>query len=241
MIWLAGEDGRKRGERFMAILQAWQQEGREVNHLNLAKGSVEELSAAMAQTDLFGQARAWVVRGLESNRSPKQRQAMLEFLLTQSEPVVIDWGKNLTPAQKKLAAKWKLETFLLPNVLFKWVEGIGVMPREQLWRYWQQAQAQVGKDLEALNAVLMSHLRSLMAVRVGATEQLPPWRATKLKQQAQRFTPQEIARWLMVLHDFELALKSGNKAANWAGEIDILLLSVYDVQARPGKESYGKR
>jgi DNA polymerase III delta subunit len=210
---------------------------------NASKQTIHELHDTLGAQSMFPAERTWRIINLEKLRSPKQRQSIVELLSasTISDSILVTIPAELTPAQKKLfhPSAWKLQEFKLPKVFFQFTESIKTQPLAKCHQLLTQSLQQ--KNEWELHSLLARQLRLLLATKVHAPVQAPPFALSQLKKQAQSFTSQELINALHTLFHIELSQKSGQAHLTWSQEIDRLLTRLYDEMTSPNGESDAKQ
>lgn len=199
-------------------------------HFDARKETQQQLRDQLGAQSMFQTQRCFQITNFEKLKSPKQKKELLELIEQGSadqDLVIITIPSELTPATKKLFNQemWKTQEFKLPKVFFQFTESIKTKPLKQVSQLLQQSLEQ--KNEWELHSLLARQFRLLLATKVKAPVQAPPFALSQLATQANKFSEKQLIQALNTLFTIEWNMKSGQARLTWGQEIDRLLVSLY--------------
>jgi DNA polymerase III delta subunit len=215
--------------------------GGEIIRLNGDKITETDLVEAIEAGSLFSVPRLVVIEGLLSRRPAKVKQKLIEFLLKgfslrpQGESLLENnvclWEPK--PVAAGTIGKFaklpnsRIQEFKLARSLFKLLDSL----RPENGRQMSQLANETLKTDPAEVAMLMLGRRvaQLLVAKSAAGDGfsgLAEWQIQKLKQQTANWSEKQLIDFHRRLVEIDEAVKTGATPADFAGHLDILLLSL---------------
>lgn len=215
------------------IIDQARQKNATIHHFQANQDDLSQLRDELGTQSIFGQLgqqRCWQITHFESLRSPKKKKELVQLLDNTANQVLLTIPKELTKTQLKLfePGQWQIKQFKLPAVFFALTDAIKVKSHQQTHQLLQQSLQQ--KNDWELHALLTRQFRLLLASKNDAPVKAPPFAISKLKNQANQFTTNQLIKILHELFRIEYEHKSGRAHLLWSGEIDRLLAKIYHEQ-----------
>lgn len=170
---------------------------KEVRELNGKKLDPTELAQALSSSSLFGNDVIVVIEGFLTNA--KKQLTLLE---QPSVDIILYEQKEIDKATvAKLGSQTKIFLFKLPVVLFQFLDTLSLPILEQTLKT---------EPAEVVFALLVRRIRELIQIKDGITpEKLQAWQASRLTNQARRFTMDELIAMHTKLVHIDIAIKTG--------------------------------
>ena len=208
MIILHGEDVSASRKRLIEIIDKAKLDDLEIFEFGNENINLTSLMQAVESQSLFGQERLIVIEGLV-----KLSDGIKKYLSVQNQSNIVIWeGKKLSAAQIKSLGKSQAQEFKLPQLLFTFLDGIGIREKQSLMKLLEDLLTQQNGDL--VFALYHRRLRHLLLVankvdEMLALEKLAGWQLGKLSNQAKKIGAEKIDRNYKKCFEYDLARKSG--------------------------------
>ncbi len=207
-MWLLhGEDISASRKRLVELVAQAKEGGKEVFELNASNLSLTSLKQSFESGSLFGTEKFIIIEGL-----PGQKEE-LEYLQTNQEKDIVLWvGKKITPAQAKLFVRAKAQEFKLPQLLFTFLDGIGVRGKNELLKLLFSLLEQQNPDM--VLALYHRRVRHMMLCKMRAdaalkAERIVGWQLGKLISQTKNVDLEKITDEYRKCFQYDLNRKSG--------------------------------
>lgn len=218
IIVLHGDNERasyQRLEKFIEVAEArdWQ-----VNFLDSPEGISEKLIGV----SLFGKQPFFVIRSI--NKWPPSTLKKIKKVLEKGEGTVVihhnDFlGKTILESFPKGV---KLEEFKLPRLIFDFLDSFYPGNSKRTLTLLHEV---LKKELpEFVFALLARHLRDLYWAKTDSPLPVPSWRAQKLKNQAAKFSNEELKNIIKSLSETDIKVKTSQ--AELASSLDLLTITL---------------
>lgn len=228
MIIIHGDHQPHSREYLAKLLAEAKSDAINITRLDAETLTADLLEVALGKESLFGE-REWVViEGLHSLPVSNRRKSLIEVVSKQnSNPNLLLWEKKaLTAAQLKKFAGCQIQEFKIKKLMFEWLDSL--TPKTHKTRLIQLFH-DVSKQEDVNFAFLM--LARQMRLLIQTKENIyplsgSPYTMTKLRQQAQHFTLQQLLTLHHQLLEIDLRQKTGRSHFDLNEELDLWLLSL---------------
>ncbi len=223
MIILHGEDISASRKKLVEIIAKAKLDDLEIFEFGSENINLTYLMQAIESQSLFGQQRLIVIEGLV-----KLSDAIKKYLANQSQSNIVVWeGKKLSAAQIKQLGNSQAQEFKLPQLLFTFLDGVGIRDRISLMKLLEELLVQQNGDL--VFALYHRRLRHLLLVankvnEMLTIEKLAGWQLGKLSNQARKIGTEKIKDKYQECFEYDLARKKGKtsmdinrKLIQWIG------------------------
>lgn len=218
IIILHGDDERKIYERLQKFVDVAKKRGWEMAYLDESPNKIQE---QLNTSSLFSQERFFVIK--EISRLGKKELEWLSKNYEKLEGTLIIYHESVLPVTflKSLPKDSKVEEFKLPVLLWNFLDGLipGNSTREvSLLHKIVEKQA-----IEFVFSLIAKHIRDLYWVTVDPVSTgFPPWKLSKLKSQASKFSIQKLQQLISSLSEIDVKVKTSK--ANLIDELDLLII-----------------
>lgn len=175
--------------------------------------TVEQVASAAQSNSLFGSSNLVVIENLFSGRPSNDRKAVVEFLLSKPDDVVIWEGKDVSAKIKDFDPQL-VRRFDLPKYVWKFLDDLTVNSLQL---------ALTSAVPEQILALLAGHIRKLILVKEGVAN-LPTWQLGKLKAQLARFNLDQLVDMDKQLLDIDYAQKTSAAPYDLATALEIFVV-----------------
>lgn len=203
---LHGEDLALSRQTLTTLISTTKLKNHEVITFTPENISLTLLKQALESNSLFDQPRTVVVENFSSLGDD-----IKDYLFAHPTANLVIWeGKKLTPAQTKKFPQAKVEEFKLPQLLFTFLDALGVKPGAQLLPLLNQLLVQQEPDMVfALYHRRWRHmlLYKLHAKEALAADKVAGWQLGKLAGQCKNLPTEKIFQVYEACFQFDLNRK----------------------------------
>ncbi len=201
--------------------------------LQITSLTITDLAQALTGGEIFSSETTIFIEHLLSQRKKiTHAEDIISYILGNPEAgnIVLWEEKEIPSTTLKRFANAKVELFRIPPIIFTFLESLA--PGSGL-----KSISMLDKVLAASEAELVFHLlirqfRILLAMRddnggfIDELKRLQPWQKSKLKQQAFRFTQEELLESYNKLYSIEVGQKTGILSTSLRISIDFFLIEL---------------
>lgn len=221
---LHGDHEKATEARLEVLLSKERLEHAQLTQLDGKRLTLSVLETAIGTDALFAPRTCIVIRSFGSFPRGKKKDELASWIDThhgeQTHVILVETSK-LTATQMKLFPSASLEVFVLPAIVFAWVEGLGVAPLEKSFALFHQLLE--NEEPERIFVMLVRQIRLLIGFVADGTYVGSPFGKQKLATQAKHFTLEK----LLSLHTELLAIDQANKTSSspldLASKVDLWL------------------
>lgn len=213
------------GDHSQEIYQASQQwlakhSNTEIIRLEAKQISLADLESALAQNDLFGKSKAVVVYGLLTLPQSNKKKALIDLLQKTTVNCLLIESKTATKTQLKPFSTATSKEFKIPNLIFKLTDSI--KPSNQA------ASTLLAKVLTTQSphfvlSMFVRQIRLMIQAKTGETIAGPPFVISKIKNQSNSFSLDQLLTAHQRLVQIEVGVKTGQLALDLEQELDLWL------------------
>ena len=219
LIILHGDNFPKSYERLTKFIDVAKERGWGIDRVN---DKEKEFKEFVSRTDLFFKERLLIVEDInllsesDINYLNKKGDVISATLIIYSKNTI-----NKT-RQKKFKNVSKIEEFKLPKLIWNFLDSL--WPGNAKNSLLLLTEVVKTEPIELVFALTARQFRDLFWVRVDpATTQFPPWRAGKLKRQAQKYDEKLLKNIISELAKADIEAKTSS--ANTKDSLDFLIAS----------------
>ncbi|MCJ7741015.1 hypothetical protein MUP32_06935 [Candidatus Microgenomates bacterium] len=201
----------------------------EIVHFEGSKLQLSDLVNSLEASSLFAEKKLVIVENFLSGGMNKSKQQIFEYLSGQIflHDLIFWEGKRIEKATiKKYFSKAKEISCLLPSLLFKFLDLLGIERPESLLLLFHNLLKQT--EAELVYAMILRQWRNLIVVKDNPTL-LPgfaPWQIGKLKSQSRGLSLEEYILSYRKLLAIDYQIKSGQTPYRLEQLLDIFLANL---------------
>lgn len=218
IIILHGDDNDKSYERLKKFIDVAKTRSWEISYIDESNLSLEEVLSA---TSLFGSEQFFILKDIR--RLGKKEFAWLNRKYEELSGNLIIYHEGTLSASllKSFPKTVKIEEFKLPVLLWNFLDNLIPGRTDYLVRTMHKILEK--SPPEFLFSLISKHFRDLYWVKVDARSAgFPFWKMNKLKSQASKFTPEDLKKFISILSDIDIDVKTSN--ADLTNELDLLII-----------------
>ena len=218
VIVLHGDNERASYQRLEKFIEVAKTRGWQVNFLDSPEGISERLSSV----SLFGQQPFFVIRSI--NKWPPSTLKKTKKVLEKGEGTVVVYhndflGKTILESLPKGV---KLEEFKLPRLIFDFLDSFYPGNAKKTLTLLHEILKR--EPPEFVFALLGRHVRDLYWAKTDSSMPYPPWRIQKLKNQAAKFSNEELKNIIKSLSQTDIKVKTSQ--AELIPSLDLLTITL---------------
>lgn len=224
---LHGDDEVKVHAECVRLLDSAKKSGTQTVRIDGKSLTIEVLENSIGTQELFATKKLVVIDRLHSLPKSKLKDTFIKWIASHSDElidIVLVENKLLTVTQLKQFSSANVQVFKLPQLLFSWIESLGMIPKDKLITQFHQILET--QDAEFVFAMLIRQVRQLLLFVSDGSFSGPPFARGKLEKQARKFSEPQ----LLALHEKLLKIDMGQKTSRSTltlpQEIDLFLASV---------------
>lgn len=225
MLIIHGENTSKSRLKLTELINLAKNEQKEVFTLQAKSLTPALLEESLGGTTLFGSSQLIVIEELHSLPESSKKKQFISLLSNSKEEILL-WEKRLlTATMLKKFPEAKVETFKTSNILFQWLDMLGVSKDKK----------RVLKDLQLIIkdegaffcfTMIVRQIRLLIAAVDDGKLSGAPFIVSKLKKQAQSFNLQQLLDIHTKLLEIDYRQKRSLSKLTLEEELDLLILSL---------------
>lgn len=193
--------------------------------------SLTDLILAVEGGNLFDSDKTVFIEDFLSKRKESQEQNDIVELLNKTQANVFLWeGKNLGKKQLGFFPKAKVTPFLLPQMLFSFLDNIKPGNSTQSVKLFHTILEQ--SEAELIFFMIIRQFRLLLALynesedQIEELKRMAPWQKSKLKKQAGFFPKDRLLSLYKKLSDIDLSIKVGSLPYSLTQSVDFFLSEI---------------
>jgi hypothetical protein len=182
-------------------------------------------------TSLFQLKKILIIEKFFTGVFSKEKTTVLKYIVDNQKTGadVVFWeDKKLDKTQlKKLGADAKILVFDLPQLLFKFLDSIGISSPVTLLNQFHQLQKQ--KESELIFVMILRQVRNLIIAKdlgLKGFGTMPGWQAGKFIQQAGTKTLDDLISWYRRLLRIDYQIKTGQTPFSVDALLDLFFISI---------------
>jgi len=192
MLIIHGENTIASREKLIDVLNSAKQKNQEVIRIEAKELSESSLESTLGSGDLFGTKKIVAIEGLHSLPKSKKQKDLIKMCSQSDLHEIVLWEKrSLTKTMLKPFSDWQVFEYKISKTLFAWLDTLGKKSNDT-------KKLQLLHD--ALNAdgdyfcfiMLIRQFRLLIQAKTGEKIAGAPFMVTKLKNQANNFSLDEL-------------------------------------------------
>lgn len=217
-IVLHGDDEKKLYERLQKFIETARKRSWEVTFLDDLNMSLQEV---LSGTSLFEAERFFILRDVK-RLGKKETEWLKEKSETLSGNLIIYHEGTLGAILlKSLPKDTKIEEFKLPKLIWGFLEMIRPGNSGQVIKVFHQIITTEAPEL--VFALIARHFKDLYLIKMdSAGTNLPSWRASKLKKQADSFTEESLKGFINSLAKIDIEVKTSK--SDLVSSLDLLIV-----------------
>lgn len=207
------------------LLESLKEKGLRIERLAAKSLTPQELENALGGQSLFGTEHVVVIEDLHSlPESAKKKELIAQLQVTDTEVVL--WEKRLlTKTMLNKFAKAKEQSYVVSNILFKWLDQLGTATNKK--QLIEQMHAIFKKDsAQFCFTMLIRQVRLLISALDDGKISGAPFIVAKLKKQARSFSLDQLLQLHRKLLEIDYRQKRSASRLTLEQELDLLLLSL---------------
>lgn len=226
-----GEDVVASRNALVAAVAALKQKlpGVEVININGDRATLTEISNRIDTPNLFAVPSALVMEKILSRRPSNEKTAILKYLNSLSQPIVIWESAQASAASIAVLDKktTKIQQFKLAKSIFKLLDNL--RPGNSLQIIKLLTDTLATESAELVSFMLAKRVLQLILAtssHSNALSGLAPWQQAQISQQAKYWTSNQLKNFHRRLVSIEQAIKFGSTPMSLADHLDIALASL---------------
>lgn len=229
MTLLHGDDSVRIHARALALVSSAQKDGAVLERVEAKGLSIATLESIVGTEQLFSSKKVIWIDRLHSLPKSTLKDGLITWIVAWAEAnpdtechIILTEEKVLPPAQLKKIPVSTIEIFKLPQILFSFIESIGVVaPTRAVTLFHEVLQNQ---EVELVFAMIVRQIRMLLLFVSGGIYVGPPFGRTKIITQSKNFTQAQLLDIHRRLLAIDLGQKTSSSPHTLIQEIDLLLL-----------------
>lgn len=225
MTIIHGENTIKSRQALLDLIERFKSQGYEIVSLSAKNLSTAQLEQALGGESLFGHSKVVIVEELHSQQESAKRKQLVSLLAATSAEVIL-WEKRLlTATMLKKFPKATVDTYKASSILFSWLDSLGKKGNpasqiKQLQEICNQESAQFCLSM------IIRQIRLLIASKDDGQLKAAPFVVVKLKQQAQKFTIDQLVALHSKLVGIEFAQKRSLSKLTLEQQLQLFVLGM---------------
>lgn len=220
---LYGENQPASRQRLVELIEQSKNSGYQVHHLEAKQLTQAELEQVLGRNSLFDAQQVVVIESLHSLPNSKNKNQLIKLVAGEAnsgQTHLILWEKrDLTATMLKQFPTAQVEFFKLSRAMFRWLDQVG-QPVKTVIPLMHQAIDQDGAELTFL--MLVRQIRLLIETKSGDQPAGPPFMVSKLKQQANYLTLDELFNLHLKLLTIDHQQKTSGSNLSLPQALDLL-------------------
>lgn len=227
IILIHGDDLVSSREKLLQEKQA--RDDNEIISLDGQDITLEDLITTLQTPSLLQIKKTLIVEDLLKKKPDKIKDKIISYLVKASEfnPIILWEGKEIGKGLiKKYFSKAKVYTFLIPRLLFKFLDGLAPSSRSNLLLFQQVLEK---TDVELVFAMMIRQLRYLIIAKdLGSNglDDLASWQANKFIRQSKYFSLEKLISEYRKLLAIDYNIKTGKTPYSLTQFLDIYLVNL---------------
>lgn len=199
-----------------------------------ASVSLTDMVLAVEGGDLFDSNKTVFIEDFLSKRKESKEQNDIVELLNKTQANIFLWeGKNLGKKQLGFFPKAKITPFLLPQILFSFLDNIKPGNNAQILKLFHNLLEQSEAELIFFMIIrqfrlMLSHSKPSVESQnqIDEIKKMAPWQASKIKKQSSYFSQEQLIFLYKKLSDIDLNQKTGSLPYSLTQSVDFFLSGI---------------
>lgn len=229
MLLFHGEHTIKSREALLHAIAEARAAGHAIVKVESKSLTVPLLEGFLGSAELFSDQQTVVIEELHSLPVGQRRTALIAMVkaaASAGQPELILWEKRkLTATQLKQFPQAKILEFKLSSTLFGWLDSLSGASATKVAQLKKLNQVLAEEDAMFCFTMLIRQIRMLLQLKTGGTVAGAPFMVTKLRQQAQSFTQEQLLAIHNQLLTLDWQLKTSRNIRELEAELGLLIWS----------------